>query len=637
MMASKSFVFRFDDVEVREREFSLTKAGKVLSIEPKAFRTLLFLLHNPQKLITKDELLHAIWGDTAVTEGSLTRCIWLLRSVLGDDIRSPRYIETVPTVGYRFVAPVEERVESSESAIAPVAAEESERPDMDVRTGVRTAVQVQRTKTFSRRWVWMSTTALMLMLILIAGVAVSLFLHRSPAPRIHSVTVLPLQNLSSDPNTEYFADGITEALSSELSAIPELQVVSGSSMTQVKDNPESLTETARKLGVDAIIEGSVLRSKDKVSIDVRLFDARSNHQLWSARFEDAPANVSALQKHIATEIASHARVPLTPSQQAKLTSAKPLDPSAYDGYLQGRYLLSKRDSEGAVKMFRRAVVIDPGYARSWAGLAAGLAELGMWTDPVQELIPEAKAAARHAIELDPENGEAWSVLGQIAFNAEWDWKTAEYDLQRAIALSPSDSTTESRYAIFLSIVGRRDEAVSHMRRALELDPLSFFNVRLMGSVFYWSRRYDESLEYIRKAEEMEPELVAVTVDWEVEDYEKKGMGEQAVMADLRNFPLPDGKRWHDRLDAAYRSGGRKAYWETRVKFFQALPHSPCRGVEIGRIYVLSGENDKALENLNRSLNEGCFFSSMMRTEPLFDPLRGDPRFKDMLKKVNLSE
>jgi tetratricopeptide (TPR) repeat protein len=368
-----------------------------------------------------------------------------------------------------------------------------------------------------------------------------------------------------------------------------------------------------------------------------LFDARAKHELWAAKFEDAPGNITALQKHIATEIASHAEIPLRSPQQDKPTSGKPLDPSAYDGYLQGRYLLNKRDSEGAVKMFRRAVVIDPGYARSWAGLAAGLAELAMWTDPVQGLTPEAKAAARHAIELDPENGEAWSVLGQIAFNTEWDWKAAEYDLQRAIVFSPNDSTTESRYAIFLSIMGRRDEAVSHMQRALELDPSSFFNVRLMGSVFYWSRRYDESLEYIRKAEDMEPQLLAVTVDWEVEDYEKKGMEEQAVMTDLRNFPLPGEKLWHDRLDAAYRSGGRKAYWQKRVKFIQALPDSPCRGVEIGRIYVLSGDNDKALENLNRSLNESCFFLPMMRTDPLFDPLRGDPRFKDMLKKVNLSQ
>ena len=625
MTAGKSFVFHFDDVEVREREFSLTKAGKVLSIEPKAFRVLLFLLHNPQQLITKDELLNAIWGDTAVTEGSLSRSIWLLRSVLGDDIRHPRYIETVPTVGYRFVAPVEERVEFSESAIAPVAPRESERPG--------TAVRGQRR--LSSRWIWMITTALML--ILIAGIAVSVFSNRAPVPRIHSVTVLPLQNLSSEPNTEYFADGMTEELASRLSAIPELQVVSDSSVAQVRDNPDSLTEIARKLGVDAIIEGSVLRSKDKVSIDVRLFDARLHHQLWAATFEDAPANVTALQKRIATEIALHARIPLPPSQQVKLTSARPLDPSAYDGYLQGRYLLSKTDSEGAVKMFRRAVVLDPNFARSWAGLAAGLAELGMWTDPHQGLTPEAKAAARHAIELDPENGEAWSVLGQIAFNHERDWKTAEYDLQRAITLSPSDSTTESRYAIFLSIVERRDEAVRHMRRALELDPLSFLNVRLMGSVLYWSRRYDESLEYIRKAEEMEPELVDVTVDWEVDDYEMKGMPEQAVMADLRNFSLPAGKRLHDRLDAAYRSGGRKAYWETRIKFLRAQPDSQCSAGGLVRIYVLAGENDSALKNLNRLLNEGCFWLSIIKAEPLFDPLRGDPRFKDMLKKVNLSQ
>ena len=204
MAANKSVVFRFDDVEVREREFSLTKAGKVSNIEPKAFRVLIFLLHNPQKLITKDELLNAIWGDTAVTEGSLSRCIWLLRSVLGDDIRSPRYIETVPTVGYRFIGAVEERVEPSESAIAPPVPGESDGPE--------TAVRDQSAETFSKRWIWISAGALIL--ISIVGVTVSVSLHRSPPPPIHSVTVLPFQNLSSEPNTEYFADGMTEALSS---------------------------------------------------------------------------------------------------------------------------------------------------------------------------------------------------------------------------------------------------------------------------------------------------------------------------------------------------------------------------------------------------------------------------------------
>ena len=632
--------YQFGDFRLDCGRFELLRNDRAIRLERKPMELLILLLASDGQLVTRTEIAGHLWSSEVFvdTEHGINTAIRKIRQVLGDDPENPLFVQTVTGKGYRFSAPVSQilpAARSPEPAVAASAPAESESSG--------TSDRDPRTKTIPRLWIWIGATSLALTLI--AGVAGPVVWHRSTMPRIHSVTVLPLKNLSSDPNTEYFADGMTEELTTELSAIPELQVVSVSSVTPVKGSPESPAEVARKLGVDAVIEGSVSHSKDKVSIDMRLFDARSDRQLWAARFEDAPANLPALQKHIASEIASHARVLLTPSQQARLSSAKPLDPSAYDGYLQGRYLLSKRDFEGAVKMFRHAVVIDPGYARSWAGLAAGLADLSharplnmeKGSNPAQGPIREAKAAARHAIELDPENGEAWSALGQIAFDAEWDWKTAEYDLQRAIELSPSDSTTELRYATFLSIVGRRDEAVSHMRRALELDPLSFFNVRHMGSVLYWSRRYDESLEYIRKAEEMEPDRVWLTVDWEVDDYEMKGMGEQAVMADLRNFPLPDGRRWHDRLEAAYRSGGRKAYWETRIKFLQAIPDSPCLGKEIARIYVLSGENDKALENLNRSLNEGCTFFSMMRTEPLFDPLRGDPQFKDMLKKVNLSE
>jgi tetratricopeptide (TPR) repeat protein len=287
-------------------------------------------------------------------------------------------------------------------------------------------------------------------------------------------------------------------------------------------------------------------------------------------------------------------------------------------------------------MFRRAVVLDPGYARSWAGLAAGLADQG--AEPGQEdPTVEAKAAARHAIELDPENGEAWSALGQLAFNNDWDWKTAEYDLQRATEFSPSDPSIHVRCAIFLSIVGRHDEAVSHMRRALELDPMSFLTVRFMGSVLYWSRRYDESLEYIQKAEEMEPDLLDFTIPWEVDIYTTKGMGEQAAMADLREFGRPDLKEWQAHLEEAYRSGGRKAYWQERIRFDKANPDSPCLGAETAKDYVRIGENDQALEELNRSLTLHCGLLPMLRTTPLFDPLRSDTRYKEILKSVNLSE
>jgi TolB-like protein/DNA-binding winged helix-turn-helix (wHTH) protein/Tfp pilus assembly protein PilF len=621
-------VIRFGLFELDLKAGQLSRNGSKLPLPQQPLQVLAVLLERPGEIVTREELRQRLWASDVFVDfdHGLNKSIQKLRDALGDSATSPRYIQTIPRVGYSFIAPVR-------NGIRPLESE----PELEIPRKApgpaETANQAPKTKTVSRLWRWIGLASLVL--ILIGSIAVSVGGRRSLPPRIHSVTVLPLQNLSPDPNTQYFADGMTEGLTTELSAIPEIQVISDSSLTPVKGGPESPGEIARKLGVDAIIQGSVSHAKDKVSLDIRLFDGRSDRQLWAGRFEDTSANLPALQKHVAAEIASYAQVLLTPPEQARLNNAKPLDPSAYDGYLQGRYLLSKRDFEGAVKMFRRAVVLDPGYARSWAGLAAGLADQGLESGPTQAPIPEAKAAARHAIELDPDNGEAWSVLGQIAMMQDWEWKTAEYDLQRAIALSPSDPTTELRYATYLSIVGRSEDAVSHMRRALELDPLSFFNVRHMGSVLYWSRRYDESLEFIRKAEEMEPDRVWLTVDWEVADYEMKGMGEQAVIADLRNFTLPDRKRWNDRLEAAYRSGGRKAYWETRIKFLQTIPDSPCHGAEMAKFYVRSGENEKALEGLNQSLNERCGSLPMMRTDPLLDPLRGDPRFKKMLEKFNL--
>ena len=482
---------------------------------------------------------------------------------------------------------------------------------------------------------------MLLACVLLAGMVTALLLRNSRSERaasskIRSLAVLTLRDLSPKGHTEYFADGLTHGLSEELSAIPDLKVVTGSPLLLPGDTPGQLSKTAGKLAVDAIVYGTVRRTADQVVLDLHVFDARSQSQLWDAQVGDALTNVPALQRRVAAEVALHASLPAL-APQPTTAAEKSMDPSAFDGYLQGRYLLSKRDFEGSVRMFRRAVVLDPGAARSWAGLAAGTCELAMYTDPLEGLWTQARAAARHAIELDPGNGEAWSVLGEIAFNGDRDWKAAEYDLERATVLSPNDSTTESRYAILLSILGRTDEAVRHMQRALSLDPLSFFNVRMMGSVLYWSRRYDESLEYLHKAEELEPELAEVTLEWEVNDYQMKGLLEQAVRTDMRNFDGPGQKRWHDLLATAYRSGGRKAYWEERAKHVPTKPSGPCIEVEPVGFLVFAGENDRALDHLNRALEQGCFYLNVLKVEPSYDPLRGDPRYQQMLSRINLSD
>jgi TolB-like protein/Tfp pilus assembly protein PilF len=436
---------------------------------------------------------------------------------------------------------------------------------------------------------------------------------------------------------EYFADGMTSELITELASIPQLRVVSYTSVMQEKGKRNSLADIARRLGVDAIAEGSVERWRNRIRLNIQLIDVRTDRHLWAQSFDDTADDVLALQQHVAAEIAAHAQVLLTPSMEARLGEGQRLDPAAYDGYLQGRYLLNKRDSAGAVPMFRKAVALDPNYARAWAGLAAGLSDLAMGTPyPRRGPVKEAKAAAEYAIELDPQTGEAWSTLGLLAMLWEWDWKTAEHDLQRAIALSPGDSAAQLNYATYLSMVGRHDEAVSHMRRALELDPLSFFNVRHMGSVLYWARRYDEALEYLGKAREMEPELGGFTEWWVSDSYEMKGMRAEAVLAELREVADSESSRTSNALLATYRIGGPTAYWQSRARMAKAQkPSGECPAFEMALLYRHLGRSGEMLKQLKEMVNDHCFEATMLKTEPMFDSLHGDPRYQALIQEVRL--
>jgi DNA-binding winged helix-turn-helix (wHTH) protein/Flp pilus assembly protein TadD len=488
-------VYLFGKFVLSEEEFTLTREGTRIPLEPKALRVLLLLVAAKGKLLSKQTLLKTVWTGTFVEETNLTRAIALVRKQLGDDPRQPRFIETVPTVGYRFVAPVEERATAAAKAPA----------------GER-AAEIEVAQRVSPRWIWTGAATL-------------------------------------------------------------------AAMTLV------------------------------------------GMLLWKGHFRAKAA--------AARSIAG--------SPQETLPSA------AYDGYLQGRYLLNKRDSQDALPLFRRAIVLDPGYAQAWAGLAAGLADSAMGSsDPLNGPAREAKAAAWHAIELDPQNGEAWSVLGLVAMNWEWDWRTAEQDFQRAIALSPGDSTTEWRYATYLSLVGRHEEAVTHMKRALGLDPMAFMNVRHMGSVLYWARRYDEAIVYLHRAQEMEPDRLEFIAAWESNADDMKGLHDQSVVVDLqltRPDPsdAPKTRRWHAALESAYRTGGWMAYWEAKMRMMQSLPYDECESWEMAVDNARIGRNDEAFRWLDRGVNERCFATTTVAADPLFDGLRGDARYPDLLRRLHLDE
>jgi TolB-like protein/DNA-binding winged helix-turn-helix (wHTH) protein len=358
----ENLAYLFENFELDEENFCLQQEGRRVPLEPKSLRVLLLLVRAKGKLVSKNALLEEVWKGTFVDETTLTRAIALLRKQLGDDRRQPRFIETVPTIGYRFIASVVERAAGD----TKVRAADKER------SGISQPLSASRTRPATWRWIWIGTGALIVLLI--AGVLTRLQWHRSQVSPIRSVAVLRLQSLSSDPSVEYFGDGMTEELITELSTIPELRIVSGASTMQTRGESTSVSEAGRRLGADAVVQGSVERTSDKIRLDLRLVDVRTGHQLWAEQFEDSTKDVLSLQRHIAAEIAAHAQVSLTPSQRTRFERVQQLDPAAYDGYLQGRYLLSKRDADGAVTSFRRAVVLDPGHARAWAGLAAGLAD-----------------------------------------------------------------------------------------------------------------------------------------------------------------------------------------------------------------------------------------------------------------------
>ncbi len=339
--------------------------------------------------------------------------------------------------------------------------------------------------------------------------------------------MLPLQNLSGDSGQEYFADGMTDELITELARIPNLRVVSRTSVMAEKGSRRSLPDIARQLGVDAIVEGSIVRSGDRIRITAQLIDARTDRHVWAQSFEGPGSDVLSLQDSVAQQIATQARLVLAPP------SPRPqVNPAAHDAYLRGRYFFNKQDFTHSLESFQQAIALDPNYASAYAGYASALdAATTFGIGAPEQLMPKALAAAQRAIQLDPQNGEAYTELGSIQTIYEWDWTAAEQNLTRGISLNPNDSLAEFKYAVYLDATGRPQDAVTHMRRALQLDPLSFLVNRRLGATLYLAREYDAALAQLQRAAEMEQQPGSID-NYVSLIYEMKGEHEKAVQHDL---------------------------------------------------------------------------------------------------------
>jgi TolB-like protein/Flp pilus assembly protein TadD len=470
--------------------------------------------------------------------------------------------------------------------------------------------------------------------VLLAGLS-ALREREIKAASIQSMAVLPLRSLSGSPDQNYLAEGMTDELNTELARIPHLRVISHDSVIHEDLQKKSLRQIAADLDVDAVVEGSILSSGNKLRINVQLTDVRSDRQLWAAGVDGDVNNLIALEGNVAQEIASHARLALAPGSEGHGLAAEKPSPEAYDAYLRARYYLDKRDATRSTEYFRRAIDLDPTFASAYAGLSESYeAAFTIGSAQAEDARSIALASAHKAIELDPQNGAAYSALGTIEFTQLWDWTRAEQDFLRGIQLSPDDSFPVAMYGLFLDSRNRPGEALAQMRRAAAMDPLSFYVSRNLGSSLYFARRYDEALQQLGRARELQPEQSQLVDNWIGWTYEMKGMRNEAVQHELAGLQRSRPPQEIDLLRRAYGTGGWQAYWQSRLLSDTSKPGGGCAAYRKAVDLLHLEDPDHAVAALQQAFNDRCFWMQLIAVDPRFDPLRSDPRFASIIRHVN---
>jgi len=467
-------------------------------------------------------------------------------------------------------------------------------------------------------------------------------LRASAATRIQSIAVLPLENLSGDPSQDYFADGMTEALITDLGKIGELRVISRTSAMHYKGTRKTLPEIARELNVDAVIEGAVLRSGDRVRITAQLVQAASERHLWAESYERDLRDVLALQDEVARSIANEIKIKLTPQEQVRLASGRPVDPEAHEAYLRGRYEWNKWTEEGlkkSVEYFERAIQKDPAYAQAWAGLSDTYQFLSLWDFwPAEVAMPKAKVAAVKAVDLDDTLSDAHVALWGVLW--PYERSVAEKEVQRAIALNPNNAWAHQAYGYQLSSVARFDEAIAEMKRALELDPLAPNKHQSLAATLYRAGRYDEALQRFREVpdpdanSERRHRFIAAI-------YEREGLQKEAVAELLTALRFAGEKDLAEQVERKYVSSGyseaKKTFLWGDIKEKQKTRARNGFGQTawIAADYALLGEKNKAFEWLENAFQEQDTALMYLKVDDRFDVLRSDPRFQDLLRRMGL--
>jgi TolB-like protein/DNA-binding winged helix-turn-helix (wHTH) protein/Tfp pilus assembly protein PilF len=622
-------VVRFDAYELDLRTGELRRNGVSLGLQPQPAKVLAALASAAGEVVSRQELAERVWGtETFVDfEQGLNFAIRQIRHALEDDADHPRFVETLPKRGYRFIAPVQ-HVPQLPGPVPGAGIEAS-----------KSQLSSAGLRTWRKAWrVAAAAGAVVLVAVLVAYLRSPRGSSVAAIGPIQSVAVLPFANLSSDPLQEYFSEGLTDEVITELARIGDLRVISRTSVMGYKGTRKRMPEIGQELRVEAIVEGTVERVGDRVRIRAQLIRTATDEHLWAASYDRDVNDLLQLEADVASDVARQiGRVSVNPQKRKR-----PVAVGAHEDYLRGRYHWNKRTEAGlrkGIEYFQKAIEQDPNYALPYSGLADSYIMLANWNfAPPGEAYPRAKAAAQKALELDEELAEAHTSLAYVTLLYDWDWQGADQRFRKAIALNPNYATAHHFYSICLMSAGRHAEAQAEIQRALELDPLSLIINSVHGWIYYEGRKYQQAIQQYNKTLEMDsayvPTLMLLGTGYmRVGDYPKAIVQfEKARAVGGENGSVLSG------LAQAHALSGKRA--EAR-RILRRLEHPTSATFvspwDMALLYAALGDKAKAVQSLERAADQHVGWVVRLGVEPAFDSLRDEPQFEQLRRRIGVPQ
>jgi TolB-like protein/DNA-binding winged helix-turn-helix (wHTH) protein/Tfp pilus assembly protein PilF len=608
--------FRIGEWRVSPALNQISRNGTSARVEPKAMRVLVYLAEHPG-VVSKEQLISAVWPDVFVSDDVLPGCISSLRKTLCDDARHPKIIETIHKGGYRLLVPVEP---SNGHVGTPAALRSGNVPWW--RRGL------------TRR------LAIVFVVVAVALVLVAAFALAPSWRRYDSVAVLPFVDATADSATQYLSDGIAEQVVNDLSQLSTLHVMAWTTVSRYRQPQIDVRAAGRDLGVKAVLTGRLSREGDHIVLQTELVDVTRGSQLWGKHYDANISDAPKLQLQISQDIASNLRVRLTESEQQKIQRHYSASPGAYELYLKGRFFWDKRTKIGleqAIKHFQQAIRTDPNYALAYAGLADSYALLDDWGETApRDSFPKARAAAERAIALDDSLAEAHVSLAIVREAYDWDWVGAEQEFKRAIELNPNYATAHQWYGLLLASMGRFSEAEAEVRRARELEPFSAIVNMALPEVYEWGRRYDEAISEYKKLLALDPNFAGTYGNLAYVYQLKHMFAESLAITRKKGFSVAD-PAYEVRMRRTYAAAGFPGVLREGLKeeLQDRANGKYANAVGIAGLYAELGDEAHALEWLEKGYEEHSSKMQYLAVDPQFDSLRSNPRFQCWLEVLGL--